>query len=406
MPLLLEQSNMLQTASTIRFEFMEHFVKIVTTPGDSFGSLPNEQDYTSIAISLNSNQSLTSVDISSEFVGEATMADFSKHAGMQNILRLVASHPTLEKIKLSPESLEDSEFFVPLVIYLIQQINVNRDTTRLRSLDLDGCNIGDVGVAALTLILPILSELNVNNTRFTNAGLMTLLTAAERVSLTALSMDHINIDEAGAQRLGEFLTNTTTLKYISFGNNSISERGLQYIIDAIRVNESLKTICIDEPDPNYVSNISAQQRKELALLLLSSAQEISIGDDILKETLQFKGNFLKFYTALLGDTQANSPLKILPKDIMGIILNEFHLKETGQQLAERLGIPVENLVMPMTRSTSITISQLFDPKTEEKTPSTALAYMTTLPLEKTKKRKRSEEGKESSSEEITGSHGK
>jgi hypothetical protein len=391
--------NLINNTHSIDFYFSEGLITIVddsleATPGNTHApslslSSPTPEDFKLITDSLKTNQSLIKIGIVFSDInhGDEGIRSFQEDEGMKIFLSGIVDHPTLQEIKIYPEDVENSDFFAAFTSYLVGKIHQKLNTTQLKSLNLHSCQIGDSGLVALAPILPILSDLNISNIEVNETAFIALLNATEdQIHLTNLNIDLVNLGELGIRRLAEFLTKTTTLEHLALSENYISNEGFRHIITALKANNSLRSITFGYDPDQQQGGLTREQEIELALVCLNSNIKIIGNFPIVHEVAGFKDDFLKFYTFRLGDVQNESAIKKLPKNIMGRIFDNLGLKQRADNIVA-LGIPIEELVMPLLRPTSLPISQLLTTDQEPVMPPTVTTTSSKAANKLSKKRK-------------------
>ena len=242
-------------------------------------------------LALRVNTSLTSLNLSSNFIGDEEANSLSQ------ALRVNTS---LTSLDLSDNSIGDEG-----ANSLSQALRVN---TSLTSLDLSINSIGDEGANFLSQALRVntsLTSLNLCGNSIGHEG-ANFLSQALRVntSLTSLNLRGNSIGHEGANFLSQALSVNTSLTSLNLSRNSIGDEGANFLSQALRVNTSLTSLDL------YHNSIVAEGANfpSQALRVNTSLTSLNLyGNSIGAEGANFLSQALRVNTSLTSlDLYRNS----------------------------------------------------------------------------------------------------
>ena len=152
---------------------------------------------------------------------------------------------TVKKLDLQSQKIKDEG-----VQFLAQVIN----STSLESLNISYCEIGDVGMAALSSSLrhnTTLKHLNAGGNEFGDEGIIKLAEALNQTSLEELDISHCNIGDNGILALAQALSTNTSLETLNAKTSKAITTQTQDALErALLQNTSLTSLSVNIPCNN------------------------------------------------------------------------------------------------------------------------------------------------------------
>ena len=152
---------------------------------------------------------------------------------------------TVKELDLKSQKIKDEG-----VQFLAQVIN----STSLESLNISYCEIGDVGMAALSSSLrhnTTLKHLNAGGNEFGDEGIIKLAEALNQTSLEELDISHCNIGDNGILALAQALSTNTSLETLNTKTSKAITTQTQDTLErALLQNTSLTSLSVNIPHNN------------------------------------------------------------------------------------------------------------------------------------------------------------
>ena len=239
--------------------------------------------FLALFLALRVNTSLTSLDLSYNFI----------HEGASSLSEALRVNTSLTSLDLSVNSIHAEGAHS-----LSEALKVN---TSLTSLSLGRNYIGAEGANYLSEALRVntsLTSLDLSNTSIHAEGAHSLSEALKvNTSLTSLSLGHNSIGAEGANFLSEALRVNTSLTSLDLCWNFIHADGAHSLSEALRVNTSLTSLDLSV---NSIGNEGAHSLSE-ALKVNTSLTFLSLGQNSIgAEGANFLSEALKVNTSLIS----------------------------------------------------------------------------------------------------------
>ena len=274
----------------------------------------------SVADALKSNTTLTKLNLSSNGIGAA---------GAASVADALKSNSTLTKLNLSENDIGDAgaasvadalKFNTTLTKLNLSSNGIGaagsasvadalKSNTTLTKLKLSSNGIGAAGAASVADALKsnsTLTELNLSENDIGDAGAASVADALKsNTTLTELNLSENGIGAAGAASVADALKSNTTLTELNLSENDIGDAGAASVADALKFNTTLTKLNLSQ---NFIGDAGAA----------SVADALKSNATLTELNLYFNGIGDAGATALADALKSNTTLTELNLSFNGI----------------------------------------------------------------------------------------
>lgn len=162
-----------------------------------------------------------------------------KSENLKKLCNVLNSNTSVQRIYFYNWNLSDRVKYISDIL---------KENSNIKTLDLVGANIGELGVKYISESLmgnSSLIELNLKYNNIDNIGAKYIKNALiKNSSLTALHLAYNNIGNEGVKYISESLMENSSLTYLDLTRNILSDDGTKYISDILKKNSSLTVLDI------------------------------------------------------------------------------------------------------------------------------------------------------------------
>ena len=199
-----------------------------------------------------------------------------------SLISCLISLPNLSQLILTDNQIKDEE----TIILFDSLLEIN---SKIKLIKIQSNRIGEIGAEKISEFLVknnTLKHLNLASNKIGYKGMNYICNSLinNNTMLEYLMVNYCELSDYCAEKINEMLRKNKTLLYFSFNGNYLTNKGIDIVISALRINQGLKQLCCGENknDENAFKNLKEYLRFNKSLAILE-IKNIGLNDEIAED---------------------------------------------------------------------------------------------------------------------------